>query len=183
MTEEEKNQMFLRNERLIYLAIKRLNLISMDDDFYDIGLIGIAKGINTYDKSKNIKESTYLYKCIYYEIVKYIKNNLKRDLFRKSCLSLNSVVGIDMELGECITDDRIDFEKKIEQEDYENYIYDLTLKLRPSYQEVLCKYFGIKEKQMNIPQISEEKGVSKQCIQERIQRALKEFKRIAGGKL
>lgn len=183
MTDKEKNEMFIRNEGLIYLVIKKMNLTSMIDEFYDIGLIGITKGINTYDKSKNIKESTYLYTCIRYEIIKNIKHNLKRDLFRKKNISLNIPVGFDHELIECIPDENIKFEKSIEQQDYENYIYNLILKLRPSYQEVLCKYFGIKEEPKNIPEISKEKGVSKQCIQQKIKNALKEFKRIAGGKL
>lgn len=178
MTNEEKNQMFLRNENLIYYVMKKLNILSMEDEFYDIALIGITKGINTYDKNKNIKESTYLYKCIYYEMIKYIKLNLNRDLFRKKCLSLNDTFGTDVELGECITDNKINFESEIEQKDYENYIYNLILKLIPSQQKAICKYYGIKEKQKNIPQISKEEGVSKQCIQQRIKAGLKRLKKI-----
>ena len=82
MTDQEKNEMFKRNEKLIYLAIKRVGLIKKDKEVYDIGLIGITKGINTYDKNMGYKETTYLYKCIYNELVRFIRVNYKRDMFR-----------------------------------------------------------------------------------------------------
>ena len=177
MTDEEKNEMFIRNKKLIYLAMKQLNILSIENEIYDIGLIGMTRGINNYNKNLGYKESTFLYRCIYYELLKYLKCNCNRDIFKKKIISIDKNISSDTTLGDFIIDNKINFEKEIENKDYEDYLYKYILKLKPSHQEVLCKYYGIKQEQKNVPQIAKEKGVSKQCIQERIKSALKQLRK------
>ena len=69
----------LENEGLIYsLAHKFTNYASIDD-LYQAGCLGIIKGFSNYDKSKNVKFSSYIYSYILGEMKSliYKENTLK----------------------------------------------------------------------------------------------------------
>ncbi len=73
-------EIILKNHNLIYLVLKQLHLYSKIDEFYDIGLIGLVKGVKTYNPKLKIKESTYLTKCIKMEILQELRkqSSMKR---------------------------------------------------------------------------------------------------------
>ena len=48
----------MKNERLIFYVLKKMNLLHEADELYDIALIGMVKAIDKYDSSKG-KLSTY----------------------------------------------------------------------------------------------------------------------------
>ena len=54
------------NENLIYFVLKQKNL--SPEEFYDLGMIGLIKGIKSFDPSKGYARSTYLVACIKNEI-------------------------------------------------------------------------------------------------------------------
>ena len=63
------------NINLIYFVLKQLNMYNKDgiDEYFDVGMIGLTKGIQTYTESKGVI-STYLVKCIRNEIVMELRN-------------------------------------------------------------------------------------------------------------
>ena len=71
------------DRRLIYLVLKKLNLKDKEDEYYDVGLVGLAKGIKTYDKTKGYQRSTYYVKCIKNEICKGLDVKITRQLLQK----------------------------------------------------------------------------------------------------
>lgn len=71
MTDQEKNEMFLRNEKLIYWYLKKHKLLFMLDELYDIACIGLVRGINSFDKTVGVKETTFFVKCISSSIGRY----------------------------------------------------------------------------------------------------------------
>ena len=73
MTDQEKNEMFLRNEKLIYWYLEKHKLLFMIDELYDIACIALASGINNFDKSMGIRETTFFVKCISNSIAKYFQ--------------------------------------------------------------------------------------------------------------
>ena len=66
-----KEKLILDNINLIYMVLKRYNLYNQLDEYYDIGMIGLVKGANTFSEDKGYKVSTYLTSCITYEILNY----------------------------------------------------------------------------------------------------------------
>lgn len=66
-----KEKLILDNINLIYMVLKRYNLYNQLDEYYDIGMIGLVKGANTYSRDKGYKASTYLTSCITNEILAY----------------------------------------------------------------------------------------------------------------
>ena len=63
------------NLNLIYFVLKQLNMYNKEgiDEYFDVGMLGLVKGLKTYTDSKGAV-STYLVKCIRNEIVIELRN-------------------------------------------------------------------------------------------------------------
>lgn len=63
------------NLNLIYFVLKQLNMYNKDgiDEYFDVGMLGLVKGLKTYTESKGAV-STYLVKCIRNEILMEMRN-------------------------------------------------------------------------------------------------------------
>ena len=63
------------NLNLIYLVLKQLNMYNKDgiDEYFDVGMLGLVKGLKTYSDSKGAI-STYLVNCIKNEILMETRN-------------------------------------------------------------------------------------------------------------
>lgn len=63
--EEAKNILIERNLRLVAHVSKKYATTNIEqDDLISIGTIGLIKGINSFDLSKNIRLATYVARCI-----------------------------------------------------------------------------------------------------------------------
>jgi len=78
---EARDKIIVHNIKLVLYIVKqnfydtRLN----ETDLVSLGLIGLINAVDTYDTSKEIEFTTYAYKCIYYEILKSVKKELRRE--------------------------------------------------------------------------------------------------------
>lgn len=64
-----KEQVILNNVGMVGLVLKSLNLNPLDEDLFQIGLIGLVKTINTFDPDKGVKFSAYATPIIRNEIL------------------------------------------------------------------------------------------------------------------
>lgn len=63
--EAARNILIERNLRLVAHVAKKYSSTKIDqDDLISIGTVGLIKGINSYDLSKNFKLATYVARCI-----------------------------------------------------------------------------------------------------------------------
>lgn len=93
-----------RDDRgLIYLVLNQMNLRNKEDEYFDVGLVGLAKGIKTYNESLGFKRSTYYTRCIKNEICRELVSEslLKRE-GRKYEVSLNAYVNKEEQEDELI---------------------------------------------------------------------------------
>ena len=65
----------IKHEGLIYSIINKYKNIYDIEDLHQVAIIGLMKAINKYDKSFNTKFSTYAYKYILGDVLKYINDN------------------------------------------------------------------------------------------------------------
>ena len=63
------------NINLIYFVLKQLNIYNRNgiDEYFDVGMIGLTKGLQTYTESKG-SLSNYLVNCIKNEILMELRN-------------------------------------------------------------------------------------------------------------
>lgn len=64
-----KEQVVLNNVGVVGLILKSLNLNPLDEDLFQIGMIGLVKTVNTFKPEKGVKFSTYATPVIRNEIL------------------------------------------------------------------------------------------------------------------
>ena len=69
-----------RNEGFIHNLAKKFNPISYDDymDYFQEGLIGLKKAVDSFNPAKKVSLSTYAWKCVYNNILQYINSEKKK---------------------------------------------------------------------------------------------------------
>ena len=85
-----------KNLSLVYFVINTYYpRFKQNEDIFQLGLIGLWKALQTFDKTKNIKFNTYTARCIRNEINTELErmNAQKRQLDREGmCISLNTLL-------------------------------------------------------------------------------------------
>ena len=111
------------NRNLIYSVCSKYQGYTDIEDLYQVGVIGLIKAYKNYDKTKEVKFSTYAYSYIIGEISNYVRENkvikLSRDLIR---------------LGRKIKEYR---EKHLKVRGYEPSVSDIALMLNVKEDKVI----------------------------------------------
>ena len=162
-------ELILNNTKLIYKCIKDMHLYWTTEDewqtFYDDGLIGLINGAKSFDESKGIQLSTYLYKCIKTAICKgiYLSERAKRKA-NKNTISLDAYVSDkqDTTLIEFIPDTKIDMERQILEKEQIELIENIADKtLTDNQKRYFYKYYGLKGyREKTISEIATEEKVT-----------------------
>lgn len=179
-----KDKLVLDNIKLIYKCIKDLNCYYETEDefqnYYDAGLEGLIRGAQTYDPSI-AKPSTYLYKCIKQEITKYFYtsefNCRKINKIHKT--SIDEVVydENDTTYAEIIPDPNVDIEKEAEEKIKLEAVIKCLDYIDKKDALIIKKYYGIcGEKRETLEEIAKQLGVSRERVNQRRKRGIKEVK-------
>ena len=71
-------------KKLVYSIINNYSTVENKDDLFQVGMIGAINAYQKYDSSSGVKYSTYAYKYILGEVLKYLRENrlikLNRDI-------------------------------------------------------------------------------------------------------
>lgn len=93
-----RNILIEHNLRLVAHVTKKYSNESNADDLISVGIIGLIKGINSFNYKKNSKLATYIAKCIENEVLMYLRKVKKTSLE----ISLDECIGKDKE-GNALT--------------------------------------------------------------------------------
>lgn len=128
--EEARNILIERNLRLVAHVCKKYASTKVDqDDLISIGTIGLIKGINSFEPTKNVKLSTYVSRCIDNEILMHLRSTKKIG----AEVSLEDPIGKDKDDNTVTLQDVLENnEKNIEEE------VDLKMKIKQLYQKMKC---------------------------------------------
>ena len=164
MDEEEK---YLKYRGLIFLAMKNLRIYSKTEDirqgYIDAGTDAILKAIRTYDKRNNVKESTYVYRCIYNQLKsEIVKNNRKKRTIE--IISLEKLTDTGEEILDLIPSD-YDLEEDVISNFKSESILKVINTLDFKGQYIVKSRFGIDGyKQKTLNDLAKELQVSKTAI-------------------
>lgn len=177
-TKEARNKLISSNIRLvIYEVYKRFyNTMHDTEDLISIGIIGLIKGIDTYDITKNSKPSSYLVRCIDNQILMFLRSS-KHHLET----SLNETISIDssdnkLELADILPDE-FDLHEKVESNEMINILRKIIYDLNPIQQQVIILYYGLdNNKQLNQVEIGKILNLSQPQISRMLKRTLEQIK-------
>ena len=180
-----RNKLIEHNLRLVAHIVKKFESKYKDtDDLISIGTIGLIKGIDSYDVSKNIKVTTYAARCIENEILMYFRSNKKYS----NDVSLNDHIGVDKDgnsisLIDVMPDVEDDLCQKVATNiDIESLIKYLDV-LKEKERNIIIKRYGLfNNKEYTQKEIAKELGISRSYVSRIEKRALfkllKEFNKV-----
>lgn len=167
--EEAREELISHNLRLVvYLARKFENTGVGVEDLISIGTIGLIKGINTFDTSKNIKLATYASRCIENEILMYLRRNSKT----KMEVSFDEPLNMDWDGNELLLSDILGTDEDIIYRDIETEVEVGLLnaaleKLKKRERQIIELRFGLggkNKKEMTQKEVADFLGISQSYI-------------------
>ena len=122
---EARSKLIEHNLRLVvYIAKKFDNTGVGVEDLISIGTIGLIKGINTFNPTKNIKLATYASRCIENEILMYLRRNSKTRME----VSIDEPLNVDWDGNELLLSDILGTDEDVIYRDLEDEVDRQLLK-------------------------------------------------------
>lgn len=126
--EEARNILIERNLRLVAHICKKYATTNVEqDDLISIGTIGLIKGINSFEPSKNVKLSTYVSRCIDNEILMHLRATKK----------IGAEVSLEDSIGKDKDDNTVSLQDVLEnnERNIEDEV-DLKIKIKKLYEKM-----------------------------------------------
>lgn len=170
-----RNKLIEHNLRLVAHIVKKYEDKKISsDDLISIGTIGLIKGIDSYNKNKGVKLTTYAAKCIENEILMYFRSNKKNN----NVISLNDVVaktvdGNEISLIEMIEMNEEDISEKIElKENIKNLKEYMNILNKRELKIIKMRYGLMGEKEKTQKEIADTMNISRSYVSRIEKRAL-----------
>jgi len=170
-----RNKLIEHNLRLVAHIVKKFETTDTDtDDLISIGTIGLIKGIDSYNKEKATRITTYVARCIENEILMYFRGNKKNG----NNVSLNDSIGYDKDgneinLIDIIKDNNIDIADSLHTKNNIELLNHYLKNLSPREQEIVRKRYGLQlESEQTQKEIAKELGISRSYVSRIEKRAL-----------
>lgn len=151
-----------------------------DEDLLSIGLIGLIKGVDTFDINKNYEFATYAIRCIDNEILMFLRKG------KKSCndISLEDDVKCDdsgyaLKIADLISDINSDIELNHENKETHEIVRKILTTLPTREKEIIMLHFGfIGDKMYTQQEIALKLNLSQAQISRIIKKTLNNIKKI-----
>lgn len=174
-----RNIIIEHNMRIVLHIAYKFNNTPYDiDELISSGLLGLTKAVDTFDLERGLKFSTYAARCIYNEILMFIRNEKKH----LNEMSLNKSLGNDKDGNELIiedvlVDESVDFVRDYEVCDTNRIIREVINKLPDRDRDVIFLFFGFEsEKEYTQEEIANKFNISQSYVSRLIKKTLKEIK-------
>ena len=166
---EARSKLIEHNLRLVvYIAKKFDNTGVGVEDLISIGTIGLIKGINTFNPTKNIKLATYASRCIENEILMYLRKNNKTKLE----VSIDEPLNVDWDGNELLLSDILGTDEDvisrgIENEVEKRLLYKAIEKLNTREKVIVEMRYGLNNvdgEEMTQKEVADSLGISQSYI-------------------
>ena len=182
---EARNELIEHNLRLVAHIAKKYQSPEHDpDDLISTGIIGLIKGVMTFDCTKNNRLATYAARCIENELLMLLRT--KKKLSRE--ISMQERIGTDQDgrelrLMDILESEPVDILEEMEQEKN-------ILRLRECLERVLdgrelqviCERYGLLgRKERTQREIAKELGISRSYVSRIEKRAVERLREEFAG--
>ena len=176
-----RDKLIEHNLRLVVFLAKKYENTKVDlEDLVSIGTIGLIKGVNTYNHTKNIKLATYASRCIDNEILMFLRKNKKR----RGEVSLEDSLSYDAEGNELHLEDILGTEtdvvtKGLEEELDRNSVLKEIDKLKGRDKEIMVLRYGLNNnKELTQKEVANLLNISQSYISRIEKKVIRKLKNI-----
>lgn len=179
--ENAKNMLIEHNLRLVAHIAKKYATDSNFDDLVSVGTIGLIKGINTFDRTKTSKLTTYIARCIENEVLMTLRMAKKSagDVSLEECVGTDKE-GNNMTFSDILSADNEDIADIIDLKINTKKLYrSIREELLPDEQRIICWRYGLlNEKRKTQKEIAEILGISRSYVSRIEKKAIKKLARV-----
>ena len=176
--ERAKNVLIEHNLRLVAHIAKKYAGENNFDDLVSTGTIGLIKGINTFDKTKTSKLTTYIARCIENEVLMVLRASKKTagDVSLEECIGVDKE-GNNMTFSDILPADTDDISDMIALKiDIKRLYRAMNDVLLPEEKNILCWRYGLlNEKKKTQKEIAKILGISRSYVSRIEKRAIKKL--------
>lgn len=176
--ERAKNILIEHNLRLVAHIAKKYATESNFDDLVSAGTIGLIKGINTFDRTKTSKLTTYIARCIENEVLMVLRASKKSagDVSLEECIGVDKE-GNNMTFSDVLPADTDDITDIIALKvDIKRLYKAIDNVLSPDEKKILFWRYGLgKEKKRTQREIAKSLGISRSYVSRIEKRAIKKL--------
>ena len=176
---EGREKLIEHNLRLVVFLAKKYENTGVDlEDLVSIGTIGLIKGINTFQRNKNIKLATYISRCIDNEILMYLRKSkkIKQEVSIDQALSFDSD-GNELHLEDVIGTEKDIIPKSIEESDDKKIMLKEILELKPRDRDIMILRYGLLgREEYTQKEVAERLGISQSYISRIEKKVIKKLK-------
>lgn len=176
--ENAKNILIEHNLRLVAHIAKKYASENNFDDLVSVGTIGLIKGINTFDKTKTSKLTTYIARCIENEVLMTLRLSKKTagDISLEECIGVDKE-GNNMTFSDILPADTDDISEIIALKiDIKKLYRAMEKALNPDEKQILCWRYGLlNEKRRTQKEIAKDLGISRSYVSRIEKRAIKKL--------
>ena len=176
-----RNKLIEHNLRLVVFLAKKYENTKVDlEDLVSIGTIGLIKGVNTYRLDKNIKLATYASRCIYNEILMYLRKTKRK----RTEVSFEDSLSFDADGNELHLEDVLGTEKDVvtkglEEELDRHLLYQEVSKLEGRDKEIIEYRYGLNgKKELTQKEVANLLGISQSYISRIEKKVIKKLSSI-----
>ena len=176
-----RDKLIEHNLRLVVFLAKKYENTKVDlEDLVSIGTIGLIKGVNTYNHTKNIKLATYASRCIDNEILMFLRKNKKR----RGEVSLEDSLSYDAEGNELHLEDILGTENDIVTKGLEDEIDRSSVlreidKLKGRDKEIMILRYGLNNnKELTQKEVANLLNISQSYISRIEKKVIRRLKNI-----
>jgi len=162
-----KNVLIEHNLRLVAHIAKKYAQENNFDDLVSVGTIGLIKGINSFDKEKTSKLTTYIARCIENEVLMTLRTSKK--LAQE--VSIDETIGTDKEGNNMTFSDILQADEDEISDiialkiDIKKLYSALNTVLTPGERNILCWRYGLlNERRKTQKEISDILGISRSYV-------------------
>ena len=176
---EGKEKLIEHNLRLVVFLAKKYENTGVDlEDLVSIGSIGLIKGINTFNSTKNIKLATYISRCIDNEILMFLRKNkkVKQEISMEESLSYDGD-GNELHLEDIIGTEKEGISKSIEEEQDKNMMLEEIKNLKPRDRDIMVLRYGLMgSEEFTQKEVADRLGISQSYISRIEKKVIKRLK-------
>ena len=164
---DARNTIIEHNLRLVAHIVKKYSQSADIDDLISIGTIGLVKGVDSFDNSKNTRLATYVARCIENEVLMHLRHEKKFN----AQISLSEPIGYDQEgneisLMDILTGDDEDVCDKVDKKEKIKKLLEKIKDIKDKREkEILYLRYGLFGKEpLTQKEVAKKLGISRSYV-------------------
>lgn len=175
-----RNILIEHNLRLVAHITKKYSNDQNAEDLISVGIIGLIKGINSFNPEKNSRLASYIARCIENEVLMVLRGSKKLN----NEVSLEESIGCDKEgntltLADIIPADNVDFADSLALKMDIKRLYAIIGKvLTKNETDIIIWRYGLDgKKRLTQKQVADKLGISRSYVSRIEKRAIKKLEK------